>query len=293
MTKFVIVTDSTTDLPQELVEQHGLLVLPLKYHLEVGGKVNNYTNFVDYREQDIKEFYSLVKSGAKASTSQLNSEDYIGELTPYLKKGIDVLILSFSSKLSGTYNSARLAKIELEEQFPERKIVLVDTKAASLGEGMLVTLAAKEQAKGKSIEEVEKFVVETSPQVAHWFTVDDINHLRRGGRISAAASVVAKALSIKPILHCDDEGSLVSRNKAISRKKAIRSLFSKMLETALPNQEEVYIGHGDDLEAAEFLKSLILEQYPNVNVLIHTIGPVIGAHTGQGVLALFFLATNR
>lgn len=293
MSKFLIVTDSTTDLPVSLIEKHNLLVLSLRYHLEIGGEVKDFTNYADYREQDIKEFYSLVKDGAKTSTSQLNPEDYLKALKPHLDKGLDILILSFSSELSGTYNSARLAKMDLDEMYPDRKIVLVDTKSASLGEGMLVTLAAKEQAKGKTIEEVAEFVETTSPKVAHWFTVDDINHLRRGGRISGVASLVARALSIKPVLHCSEEGKLVSKAKARHRKNAIKALFDKMVETALENQEEVFIGHGDDLEAAETLKALVLEKYPNVNVLIHTIGPVIGAHTGQGVLALFFLATNR
>lgn len=293
MNEFVIVTDSTVDLPVEVANDNDLVVLPLTYHLEVGNESTDYTNYLDYREQDVKEFYTLLKSGARATTSQLNSEDFIQAIEPLLKAGKDVLILPFSSKLSGTFNSGRLAKLELDEKYPERKILLIDSKAVSLGLGMLTVLAAKEKAKGKTIDEVYDFVIETAPHIAHWFTVDDISHLRRGGRIGATSAIVARALSIKPILHCNEEGELIARHKAISRRKSIRELFAKMTQTAIPNQEIVYIGHGDSIEDAEFLKELVLKEYPNVDVLINNIGTVIGAHTGQGVLALFFMATGR
>lgn len=293
MKDFVIVTDSTTDLPSNISDDNGLVVMPLSYHLDDNNGIKDYTNYLDYREQDIKEFYDLIRKGVKATTSQLNSEDFIRTLEPILKSGKDVLILSFSSKLSGTYNSGRLAKNELEAKYPERKIMHIDTKAVSLGKGLLAVLAAQEKSQGKTIEEVYDFVIETSPKIAHWFTVDDISHLRRGGRIGATSAVVAKALSIKPILHCNDEGELIPRHRAVSRKKSIRELFIKMEQTALPNQKVVYIGHGDSLDDALYLKSLILEKYPDVDILINNIGPVIGAHTGQGVIALFFLASER
>ncbi|VEU80644.1 DegV family protein [Haploplasma axanthum] len=287
--EFVIVTDSTTDLPQSIANELGLIVLPLKYNIAN----ETYANYLDYREQDVKDFYDLVRKGNLATTSQLVPEEYIEALSPILESGKDVLILSFSSKLSGTYNSARLATIELQEKFPERKIISLDTKSASLGEGFLVYLTAKEKQKGLTIEEAVEFVNKTMLHVAHWFTVDDINHLRRGGRISAVSSFVAKALNIKPVMHTDNEGALIPRQKAVTRKRAIKALFTKMEETALPDQKIVFIGHGDDLEAAKTLEAYIKEKYPKAEVLINTIGPVIGAHTGQGVLALFFLATER
>lgn len=289
MKKYILVTDSVTDLPDSLAKELDLVVLPLKYHIDN----KDYINYLDYRMQDINEFYNEIKGGKQATTSQLVPEDYISTLTPYLEQGNDVLIISFSSKLSGTFNSARLASIELQDKYPNNKIIVIDSKSASLGEGFLVTLAANEKKKGKTIDELVSFVNETIPRVAHWFTVDDIGHLRRGGRISGVASVVAKALNIKPILHCSIDGELVSRTKAISRNRAIKALFDKMVETHDGNQEMVYIGHGADLEAANELKNLVLSKFPEAKVTINTIGPVVGAHTGQGVLALFFIAKNR
>ncbi|HHW79576.1 MAG TPA: DegV family protein [Acholeplasmataceae bacterium] len=287
--KFTLFTDSTSDLPQEMVDNLNINMINLTYH--IGER--SFVNYVDYREQTINEFYDEVRAGALPTTSQVNPEDYLSIITPHLEKGEDVLILSFSSKLSGTYNSGRIAVEELKEKFPNNKIEIIDTKSASLGEGFLVRLAALEKNKGKSIEEVKEFVENTIPKVAHWFTVDDISHLRRGGRVSAFSSVVARALNIKPIMHCDENGALVPRKKAIGRRKAIRELFDKMKQAAVENQEYVMIGHGDDLDSANQLAELIKAEYPNVEILIHTIGAVIGAHTGQGVLALFFLANER
>ena len=205
------------------------------------------------------------------------------------------MILSFSSKLSGTYNSARLYKEEMIEKYPERKIELIDTKSASLGEGLLVYLTALEKEKGASLEELVEFVNKTIPTVAHWFTVNDIDHLRRGGRISFLASFLAKTLSIKPIMHTDDEGALIPRFKSRGRSKAIRALYEQMKKTALPIPQTVLIGHGSDLEAAKSLEKMILEdeEFNIETIKIYPIGPVIGSHTGQGVLALFFQATNR
>lgn len=289
-TQFTLFTDSTTDLPFDIVKELDINIIPLTYH--IGDK--SFVNYLDYREQSVDDFYEQVKAGAMPTTSQVNPEDYLQLLTPLLEKGEDILILSFSSKLSGTYNSGRIAVNELKEKFPNNKIEILDTKSASLGEGFLVRLAALERNKGKSMDEVIEFVNNTIPNVAHWFTVDDISHLRRGGRVSALAAVFAKALTIKPIMHCDINGALVPRNKVRGRKRAIKDLFDKMVATAQPNQEYVMIGHGADLDSANQLKDLIVEHYgSNIEVVVHTIGPVIGAHTGQGVLALFYLAQER
>lgn len=287
--EYVLVVDSTIDLPNDFVSNLDVVVLPLKYHM--GDK--DYTNYLDYREQDVKEFYDLVKGGMHATTSQLVPDDFITTLTPFLEEGKDVIIAPFSSELSGTYNSSRLAVMELKESFPERNIITVDTKSASLGYGLLMYLTSQAKKDGLSILELEQFILDTIPTVAHWFTVDDISHLRRGGRISAVSSVVAKALSIKPIMHCSVEGKLIPRNKAITRKKSISALFAKMAESAVEDQRNVFIGHGDDIDAANILSGYVKEKYPNAEILINNIGPVIGAHTGQGVLALFFVATER
>lgn len=289
MNKYIIVADSTTDLPVELVDNKDLIILPLSYTIND----KTYKNYLDYKEQNIDEFYQLLEEGNQATTSQLNPVDYEEALTPILEKGYDVILLTLSSKLSGTYNSARLATLELSEKFKDRQIILIDSKSASLGFGYLTMQAVYAKRANKTIEEVANFINDLIPKVAHWFTVDDINHLRRGGRISAVSSVVAKTLRIKPILYCNEEGALVARTKALSRKRAIKSLFNKMIETGNKEQKLVYIGHGDDIDAANTLAGLIKNQYKEVEILIHNIGPVIGAHTGKGVLALFFEAENR
>lgn len=287
--KFMLFTDSTTDLPNSLVKSLNINVFPLTYHI---GE-DSYVNHLDYREQAIGDFYDLVRKGALPSTSQVNPDEYLSVLTPLLEAGNNILILSFSSALSGTYNSGRIAVAELKEKFPDQKTSIVDTKSASLGEGFLVRLAALERDKGKTVKEVKNFVLEMIPKVAHWFTVDDINHLKRGGRVGSVSAFVAKALNIKPIMHTDNEGRLIPRVKARGRKKSIKMLFDKMVETALPNQEIAMIGHGDDIAAANSLAEMIKAHYPGIEIIINHVGPVIGAHTGQGVLALFFLADHR
>ncbi len=289
MNKFIIVTDSTCDLPDEIAKSNNVLVMPLKVNLND----KNYKNFLDHSELDSKYFYSELKAGKVATTSQINPDEYLESLTPLLEKGLDVLILAFSSELSGTYNSARIATNELKETYKDRKIILIDTKSASLGEGFLVNLAINKQKEGKSIEEVSDYIKEMIPKVAHWFTVDDISHLVRGGRLSKTSGFIAKIANIKPILHASNEGKLVARSKVIGRKRAITALFEQMKKTALEGPQTVFIGHGDDLESAEILASLIKEHFDVKELVINTIGPVIGAHTGQGVLALFFIASER
>ncbi len=289
MKEYIILTDSTTDLPVTLANEHDLTVMRMKFILN--GKA--YENYLDNRELDPVVFYDAVKGGAQPTTSQINPEEYLEVMKPILESGKDILLLVFSSALSSTYNSARIATEELQEQYKDRKIILIDTKAASLGEGLLVHLAAKQAKLGKSIDEVAQYVLDMRYKIAHWFTVDDISHLRRGGRISAMSSVIAKLANIKPILHVSNEGKLVARHKALGRKKAIRALFDEMVKNALPGPQTVFIGHGNDLDAAEQLAALIKEKFELEELVINMIGPVIGAHAGQGVLALFFVANER
>lgn len=287
--KYIIIADSTTDLPHNLIDDIHLKILPLGY--TINGE--NYKNYLDFSEQDIDEFYSLLKDGHQATTTQLNPDDYIQAMEPYLKDGYDILLLTLSSELSGTYNSARLATLELKEKYNNNEIILIDSKSASLGFGYIVNELVSKKKDGKTIDELSNYANDLIKRVAHWFTVDDINHLRRGGRISAVSSFVARTLRIKPILHCSKEGKLIPRHKALSRKRSIKALFDQMEKTSLDNINKVFIGHGDDIEAANSLKDMILEKYPNVDVLINHIGPVIGAHTGRGVLAIFYEASER
>lgn len=291
MSKFIILTDSTTDLPEHIAQELKLHVMPLKFNLD--GK--EYMNYLDNRELDPTEFFEKLKNGAKPTTSQVNPEEYVEKLTPILKSGQDVLILAFSSALSGTFNSARIAAEELRETFKDRKIMLLDTKAASLGEGLIVYLTAKEAMDKKlTIEETYEFASKLAPTVAHWFTVDDISHLVRGGRVSKVAGFIATVANIKPILHVSDEGKLISRMKPIGRKKALKALFEKMKETYDPTISNVcFISHGDDLKDAIILKEMI-EKELDVDIrLINHIGPVIGAHSGPNTIALFFFAKHR
>lgn len=289
MPDFIIMTDSTSDLPSDLAEELGVLVQSLKFRF--GDK--EYTNYLDGRELDPKLFYEKIKNGEQSTTSQVNPDEYVTRLTPLLKEGKDILILSFSSQLSGTFNSSRIASEQLLEEFPERKIIVIDTKSASLGEGLLVYLVVKEAEKNNDIDKTAAFAKELIPQIAHWFTVDDVGHLVRGGRVSKVAGMVAKMANVKPIMHTNDEGKLIPRYKAIGRKRAIKALFDEMVKSAKPIKQTVFIGHGDDLESANHLAKLIREHFELEKLVINMIGPVIGSHTGQGVLALFFIAEHR
>lgn len=288
--EFVIVTDSTTDLPHELAKKLGLVIMPLAFTLEN----QTYRNTLDNKAMDPHDFYERVHAGAMPITTQVNPDEYMERLRPILVEGKDILILGFSSALSGTFNSARLAKEMLDEEFPERQIIAIDTLSASMGEGLLVYLAAQKKQSGKTLEEVADFVLDTRLKICHWFTVTDIAHLKRGGRLSGAAAFVAEMLKIQPILHVDKEGRLIPRNKVIGRKKALRALVDKMLQTVDKDVEQtIMISHGDDLEAATFVKSLIEAELPVKEIIINYIGPVIGAHAGPGTIALFYQGLER
>ena len=286
---YVIVINSTSDLPYEKAVEMNVEVVNLQF--TPNGK-DYYKNYLDYREMSVKEFYDRVRKGSLPKTVQVTPEEYKEVLIPILDSGKDVLVLCFSSALSGTYNSGRLAVEELREIYKDNQIEIVDTKAASLGEGLLDFLAVNEKNKGKSIQEVKDFVENTRDHIVHYFTVDDINHLKRGGRISKTAAIFAKVLSIKPILHVDNDGKLVSVSKCIGRKKSIERLFQMMKDNVI-DTKTVFISHGDDLEAAEYLKNLVVNEYKGVNVLINPVGPVIGAHSGPGTIALFFVGKQK
>ncbi|MDL2292406.1 DegV family protein [Acholeplasma sp. OttesenSCG-928-E16] len=287
--KFEIIIDTTADLPVDLVEKYDFKVIPLTFSFD--GKKTYQHNF-DFSAMSVAEFYEKVRAGGHATTAQLNSEDYKVVLEPLLKEGKDCLVLAFSSGLSGTYNSGRMAVEELREKYPDRQLEIVDTLAASAGEGMLDYLCALEREKGKSLSEVKEFAENTKNHLTHYFTVTDINHLRRGGRISKTAAVLAKILSIKPVLHVNDAGKLINIGKVPGRKKSLEKLFSMMEETIIDNKV-FFISHADDLEAANFLAMLIKDKYPSAQITIGYIGPIIGAHAGPGTIALFFLGKHK
>ena len=288
MSDYVIVTDSSADLPASLVQELGVEVLPLSFTVQ--GKT--YHNYPDDREMDPKVFYKMLRDGEMATTSAVNVAEYTNMLEPFLQAGKDVLVLAFSSGLSTTYQSSVITVNELSEQYPDRKIYTVDTLCASLGQGLLVWHAAQLQKAGKSIEEVRDWTEENKLHLCHWFTVDDLHFLKRGGRISAATAVVGTMLSIKPVLHVDDEGHLISMGKARGRGASLTALVDHMEQT-VTDVDTVFISHGDCLADAEKVAADVKKRFGTKDVVINNVGPVIGAHSGPGTLALFFLGTKR
>ncbi|MBP8639893.1 MAG: DegV family protein [Oscillospiraceae bacterium] len=290
MSNYKIVTDSTSDLPVKLIEELDLHVIPMLY--TVDGK--DYLNTPDEKELSSHDFYDLLRAGKTSTTTQINSEVFKDEVRQYLQQGLDVLYLGFSSGLSSTFNSVRLATSELKEEFPDRRVVALDTLAASLGEGLIVYHAAMRKKEGLSIDEVAAWVEENKLHLAHWFTVDDLNHLKRGGRVSGAAAFVGTMLNIKPVLHVDDEGHLIPVDKIRGRRKSLEELVAHMEKTAIkPSEQTVFISHGDALEDAKYVEKLVRERFGVQTIYINPIGPVIGTHSGPGTIALFFLAEKR
>lgn len=290
MAEYQIVTDSTTDITADMIKELDLQVLPLCYMMD--GKTCH--NIPGGGEMTDHEFYEKLRSGKMSTTAQINSEEFIANFTPLLEQGRDILYLAFSSGLSGTCQSAFLAKKELEEKFPGRRVEVFDTLCASMGEGLLVYHAAMLKNSGKSMDEVLDWLKENVLRLCHWFTVDDLYHLKRGGRVSAATALVGTALGIKPVLHVDDEGHLINVAKARGRKRSLDALVDHMAETAIePQDQTVFISHGDCLEDAQYVERQVRDRLGVKDVRINFIGPVIGAHSGPGTVALFFLGKKR
>ena len=287
---FQIISDSTTDLSPALVKEMGVHIIPMMFSLQ--GK--DYQNDPEESQLSSHDFYEILRSGAISTTSQINSETFKDHAKPFLEAGKDVLYIAFSSGLSGTYNSARLAAEDLAEAYPQRKIIVVDSLAASMGEGLLVYLAVQQQKQGADIDAVAAWVEENKAHLAHWFTVDDLNHLHRGGRVSGTAAFVGTMLGIKPVLHVDDEGHLIPMEKVRGRKQSLDALVDHMEKTALhPAQQTVFISHGDCAADCAYVEQQVKERLGVQTVYTNPIGPVIGTHSGPGTIALFFLAENK
>ena len=290
MEDFVILTDSAADLSADLAAELGVEVLPLSF--TIGGR--SYHNYPDNRELDPHVFYDRLRAGEVATTAAINAAEYTDALEPLLQAGRDVLVLAFSSGLSATYQASVMAVEELREKYPERKLYTVDTLCASLGQGLLVYHAVQQQRMGKSIEEVRDWVEQNRLHLCHWFTVDDLHFLKRGGRVSAATAVLGSMLQIKPVLHVDDEGHLINMAKARGRGASLTALVDHMAQTAIrPGEQVVFISHGDCLEDAQRVTDDVKQRFGVERVVLNTIGPVIGAHSGPGTVALFFLGTQR
>ena len=273
-----------------MAQTMGIEVLPLTVYIEG----DTYRNYLDGREIGFHDFYERLKTAKNVKTSAVNQAQFMEILEPLVRAGSDVLYLGFSSGLSGTYNAGALAAAELREKYPDRKIYAVDTLCASLGQGLLVYHCWKQQQAGKSIDEVRDFAEANKLRLCHWFTVDDLMFLKRGGRVSAATAIVGSMLSIKPVMHVDNEGHLIKVDVARGRKASIRALLAEMEKRGDDiSSQHIFISHGDCEDDANYLAKLIRERFGVKDITINYVGPVIGAHSGPGTLALFFLGRER
>lgn len=287
MANYQIITDSGSDLPVEKLAQWDVKMASLSLLFREQTLADSVT-------EDTKAFYEAMRNGESASTSAINPDGWTAVMEPVLQQGKDVLVIAFSSGLSTTYQSAVIAAGELQEQYPERTIKVVDSLCASLGGGLLVWYACQKRDAGMSLEELTAWVETNKWHLCHWFTVDDLRYLKRGGRISAATALVGTMLNIKPVLHVNEEGHLVSVGKVRGRKSSIEALVKQMEVLSAPGRNEVaFICHGDCLEDARYLEKLVKERCGVKEVFIGYTGAVIGAHSGPGTLALFFLGEHR
>ena len=290
MRDYVILTDSCCDLTAQLAGDLGVIVLPLT--LLMDGR--EYRNYLDGREITPKDFYARIRSGSMPTTSAVNVGAFEEAMRPILTEGKDLIYLAFSSGLSTTYQSACIAAEGLRSEFPDAKIHVVDTLAASMGQGMLVYLCAQQKKAGKTVDEIRDYAEEMKLKICHWVTVDDLNHLKRGGRVSAATALFGTMLTIKPIIHVDNEGHLINVAKARGRKISLMTLADEMEKRAInPAEQTIFISHGDCEEDVNLLADELRKRFGVKEVIINYVGPVIGAHTGAGVVALFFVGTER
>lgn len=287
MREFVITADSTVDLPKEYLAENGNIILPLSYVLE--GKTYEDTNGLSP-----EEVYEKIRNGALPTTSQINPEQAKEAFEKILKEGKDILHIGFSSGLSGSYNSARIAAEELLEEYPESRVIVVDSLCASMGEGLLLYKVNELKKQGKPLEEIGKWAEDNKLHVCHNFTVDDLNHLHRGGRVSKATAVLGTMVNIKPIMHVDNEGHLVPIGKVRGRKKSLAELVERMAgQIEGFDNDMVMISHGDCREEAEYVAGLVKEKTGIDKVMINFVGSVIGTHSGPGTMALFFMGKER
>ena len=286
MSNYVIVSDATLDLPINVINQYDIKVIPM------GASIENeeYTHYPDEREITVEAFYDKLKNGAVARTTQITPAMFIEYFKGILNQGLDLLYIAFSSGLSGTYNAAQIALQELEEEFPNRKIYCIDSLCASIGEGLLVYNAALKKQEGMDIGELKQWVEDNKRASRHWFTVKDLFYLKRGGRVTSLEAVVGTALKIRPILSTDEQGKLTVVSKIRGNRAEFDFLVSRMESEGVDlTNQTVIIGHGDDLSKAQELERIIRSKNIVKDVIISKIGPVIGTHTGPGMLALVYM----
>lgn len=287
MTNYRIITDSCCDFPGDMLAQLDISMTNLT--LMFRGQVLEETT-----DAQLKTMYDALRAGETATTAAVNPENWVSVIEPVVAAGQDALVLAFSSGLSTTYQSAVIAAQELAEKYPDRTIRVVDTLCASLGQGLLVWYACKNRDAGMSLEDLTVWCEEAKFRLCHWFTVDDLMFLKRGGRISAATALVGTMLNIKPVLHLDNEGHLISKSKVRGRKAALEALAAKVAELGLPGENDtMFISHGDCLKDAQYLAEILKNKHGAKEVVIGYVGAVIGSHAGPGTVALFFLGKNR
>ena len=290
---FEIVTDSCCNLVEDMIDDFGLHILPLTFMVD--GEDAVYQSYLKGEKTDLKQFYTMMREGKVFKTSLPNLAESEALFRSILDKGHDLIYLAFSSGLSGTFQALSLMCSQLQEEYPDRKIYAVDTLAASGGQGLLVWYAVQHARAGETIDQVRDWVEENKLYLAHWFTVDDLMFLFRGGRVSKTAAWAGTLLNIKPVLHVDNEGHLIPMEKVRGRKKSLNALVDHMEKSAVQpiSDQMVFITHGDCLEEAEYVAGKVKERFGVKDVIINYIDPVIGSHAGPGTMALFFLADQR
>ncbi len=286
---FDIITDSSCDMPKSYLEEHGVILVKLGFNMD---GVNYEGN--EGESMDEKTFYAKLRAGSMPTTYQVTAEQAKPFIEKSLQNGRDVLVIAFSSGLSGTAGSFIVAARELSAQYPSRKIRVVDSLCASMGQGLLLDYVIKKADEGADIETVTEYAEDLKLHICHHFTVDDLFHLKRGGRVSATTALVGSVLKIKPVMHVDDAGKLVAIGKAMGRKKSLHTLVENLLETKdMDENDPIFISHGDCIEDVEYVKRVLLEKMPNVKIYVHYVGSVIGTHSGVGTLAIFNKGLHR
>lgn len=288
MSEFVIFTDGPCDLPESYCKEHRITVIPLYVSLAGAAPLE----FPGKSGFDTKAFYDALREAAPVKTSAPNIENFKNAMLPSLQDGKDILYVGFSSKLSATYNVGRLAAEDLMEQFPGRKILCIDSKCASLGQGLLVDLLVQKRESGCSLEDTYAYGMQMYSRIRHWFTVADLMHLKRGGRISSGTAIVGTMLQIKPILRVNEEGGLESYSKVRGRRTALKQLADYVGENMVPDTTTA-ISHGDAPEDAQFVKDILRRKYGVKKIIVNLVDPIVGAHSGPGTLAVFYVDKNE
>lgn len=290
MKDYVIITETTADLTPEQIEEYRLEIFPMSF--DIGEK--QYMHYPDAREMSMKEFYAKLRSGEVSKTAQINLTILENEFRKYTDRGLDVLYIAFSSALSGTYNTATMVAKNINDENKEAKVRVVDSRSASMGEGLLAYYACENRKNSMSLEDNANDIEQRRDKLCHWFCVDDLNHLKRGGRVSSTAAIFGTMLGIKPVLHIDLQGRLIPVDKIRGRKQSIMELLKRMKENGehIDNQT-IFISHGDCEEDAKYLEDLIREQFNPRDIKINYIGPIIGTHSGPGTIALFFIGKEK